>query len=240
MVRMRRHGRRSDEIRPIRITRDYLKDAEGSVLIELGDTRLICSATLQDGVPPFLRGSKRGWLTAEYGMLPRSAAQRIPRWRDAGRIHEIQRLIGRSLRAVTDLSQLNEQTIIVDCDVIQADGGTRTTAITGGFVALYDLVQKMSVQGMFKEFPISHFVAAVSCGIVESEILLDLNYEEDSNASADLNIVMTDEDRIVEIQGTAEGDAFTVKEMEMMMDLARTGVERLIETQRGSLTIELV
>jgi ribonuclease PH len=236
----RRDGREPDEIRPVHITRDYLKDVEGSVLAELGDTRLVCSATLQDGVPPFLRGSRQGWLTAEYGMLPRSASERISRRREAGRIHEIQRLIGRSLRAVTDLTQLNEQTIIVDCDVIQADGGTRTTAITGGFVALYDALQKMSVQGMFKSFPISHFVAAVSCGIVEGRILLDLNYEEDSNASADMNIVMTDEAKIVEIQGTAEGDTFTVEQMEKMVGLARQGIEKMIEVQRGCLSIDLV
>lgn len=237
---MRRDSRAPDAIRRIRITKDYLKDVEGSVLVELGETKLVCSATLQDGVPPFLRGSKQGWLTAEYGMLPRSASQRIPRWRDSGRIHEIQRLIGRSLRAVTDLTELNEQTIIIDCDVIQADGGTRTTAITGGFVALYDAVQKMSVQGMFKHFPISHFVAAVSCGIVEGQLLLDLNYEEDSNAGADMNVVMTDDDRAVEIQATAEGDTFTLEQMEEMVGLARKGIQELIEAQRGSLSIELV
>jgi ribonuclease PH len=237
---MRRDGRKPEQLRSISITREYLRDVEGSVLVELGETRLVCSATLQDGVPPFLRGSKQGWLTAEYGMLPRSASQRIPRWRDTGRIHEIQRLIGRSLRAVTDLSQLNEQTIIVDCDVIQADGGTRTTAITGGFVALYDAVQKMSVQGLFQTFPISNFVAAVSCGVVDGRILLDLNYEEDSSASSDLNIVMTDEDRVVEIQGTAEGDTFTMEQMNEMVNLARRGVNDLIEAQRKCLSIELV
>ncbi|MFQ5905059.1 MAG: ribonuclease PH, partial [bacterium] len=220
--------------------KDYLKDVEGSVLIELGETRLVCSATLQEGVPPFLKGSRQGWVTAEYGMLPRSTPQRIPRWRDSGRTHEIQRLIGRSLRSVADLSQLKDHTIIVDCDVIQADGGTRTTAITGGFVAFYEAVQKMSVQGMLESFPISHFVAAVSCGIVDDDMLLDLNYEEDSGASADMNVVMTDDGKIVEIQCTAERQTFTLDEMEQLIRMAKKGIEQLIEAQRGCVSIRLV
>ncbi len=237
---MRRDGRRPDELRPVRISRGFLKGVEGSVLVEMGETKLVCSATLQDGVPPFLRGSGQGWLTAEYGMLPRSSVQRIPRWRDAGRIHEIQRMIGRSLRAVIDLSRFREQTMIVDCDVIQADGGTRTAAITGGFVALYDAVQKMSAEGILEKFPISRFVAAVSCGIVQGEVLLDLNYDEDSSATADMNVVMTDDGNIVEIQGTAEGATFAVREMEEMIVLAREGIRELVEAQRTALSIEVV
>jgi ribonuclease PH len=237
---MRRDGRRPDQLRPIRIARDYLKGVEGSVFVEMGETKLVCSATLQDGVPPFLRGSGQGWLTAEYGMLPRSSAQRIPRWRDTGRIHEIQRMIGRSLRAVVDLSQFREQTLMVDCDVIQADGGTRTAAITGGFVALYDAVQKMSIEGSFEKFPISRFVAAVSCGMVQGEVLLDLNYDEDSSATADMNLVMTDDGKIVEIQGTAEGATFAVQEMETMVGLARKGIKELVDAQRAALSIEVV
>jgi ribonuclease PH len=237
---MRRDGRRPDQLRPIRITKDYLKGVEGSVFVEMGETKLVCSATLQDGVPHFLRGSGQGWLTAEYGMLPRSSAQRIPRWRDTGRIHEIQRMIGRSLRAVVDLSQFREQTMVVDCDVIQADGGTRTAAITGGFVALYDALQKMSIEGNFEKFPISRFVAAVSCGIVQREVLLDLNYDEDSSATADMNLVMTDDGKIVEIQGTAEGATFGVREMETMIDLAREGIKELVDAQRAALCIEVV
>lgn len=235
----RADGRRSDQLRPVKITKDYLKDVEGSVLIELGYTRLICSATLQDGVPPFLKGSRQGWVTAEYGMLPRSSFQRIPRWKDSGRTHEIQRLIGRALRAVTDLSLLGDHTVIVDCDVVQADGGTRTAAITGGFVALYEAVQKMSVQGMVDKFPISSFLAAVSCGIVYDEIFLDMNYEEDSNASADMNVVMTDDGRIVEVQCTAEGIAFAVEEMDNMIRVAQRGIAELIEVQRSCVSFEL-
>jgi ribonuclease PH len=236
---MRTDGRRPDQLRKIKITREYLKDVEGSVLIEVGHTRVICSATLEDGVPSFLKGRGQGWITAEYGMIPRSSAQRIPR-RESGRTHEIQRLIGRSLRAVTDLSQLRDRTIIVDCDVIQADGGTRTTAITGGFVALYEVLQKMSVQGMIQKFPAGHFVAAVSCGIVDGEVLLDLDYGEDSSASADMNLVMTDDGRIVEVQCTAEGDAFSVDEMERMMRVGKSGIEQLIETQRGCISFQIV
>lgn len=235
----RADGRKPDQLRSVKMTKDYLKDVEGSVLIELGHTRLICSATLQDGVPPFLKGSRQGWVTAEYGMLPRSSIQRIPRWRESGRTHEIQRLVGRSLRAVTDLSQLGDHTIIIDCDVVQADGGTRTAAITGGFVALYDAVQKMSVQGMVDKFPISHFLAAVSCGIVGGEIILDLNYEEDSSASADMNVVMTDDGKIVEVQCTAEGNTFAMDEMDRMIRVAQRGIEELIEVQRGCISFEL-
>jgi len=236
---MRRQGRKIDQLRPLKITRDYLKDVEGSVLIELGETKLICSATLQEGVPTFLKGSRQGWVTAEYGMLPRSSPQRIPRWRDSGRTYEIQRLIGRSLRAVTDLAQLKDNTIIVDCDVIQADGGTRTTAITGGFIAFYEAVQKMSVQGMVKRFPIAHFVAAVSCGIVDDEMLLDLNYDEDSCASADMNVVMTDDGKIVEVQCTAERETFSLDEMEQLIKMAKKGIEELVEAQRGCVSFEM-
>lgn len=236
---MRRQGRKTDQLRPLKITRDYLKDVEGSVLIELGETKLICSATLQEGVPTFLKGSRQGWVTAEYGMLPRSSPQRIPRWRDSGRTYEIQRLIGRSLRAVTDLAQLKDNTIIVDCDVIQADGGTRTTAITGGFIAFYEAVQKMSVQGMVKRFPIAHFVAAVSCGIVDDEMLLDLNYDEDSCASADMNVVMTDDGKIVEVQCTAERETFSLDEMEQLIKMAKKGIEELVEAQRGCVSFEM-
>ncbi len=233
---MRKQGSGAENLRDVRITRDYTKHAEGSVLVEFGDTRVICTASVEDGVPPFLRGKGSGWLTAEYSMLPRATQTRSPRessrGRVGGRTHEIQRLIGRSLRAVTDLTLLGERTIYIDCDVIQADGGTRTASITGAFVALSDAVRKLTSTGVLKRDPILESVAAVSVGIVDGVILLDLNYEEDSSAEVDMNFVMTASNRFVEVQGTAESKPFGIEEMDAMRALAISGITRLFEIQR--------
>jgi ribonuclease PH len=233
---MRKQGSAAENLRDVRITRDYTKHAEGSVLVEFGDTRVICTASVEDGVPPFLRGKGSGWLTAEYSMLPRATQTRSPRessrGRVGGRTHEIQRLIGRSLRAVTDLTLLGERTIYIDCDVIQADGGTRTASITGAFVALSDAVRKLTSTGVLKRDPILEAVAAVSVGIVDGAILLDLNYEEDSSAEVDMNFVMTASNRFVEVQGTAESKPFGIEEMDAMRALAISGITRLFEIQR--------
>jgi len=233
---MRKQGFGAENLRDVRITRDYTKHAEGSALVEFGDTRVICTASVEDGVPPFLRGKGSGWLTAEYSMLPRATQTRLPRessrGRVGGRTHEIQRLIGRSLRAVTDLSLLGERTIYIDCDVIQADGGTRTASITGAFVALSDAVRKLTSTGSLKCDPILEAVAAVSVGIVDGVILLDLNYEEDSSAEVDMNFVMTASNRFVEVQGTAESKPFGIEEMDAMRALAISGITRLFEIQR--------
>lgn len=233
---MRKQGFGAEDLRDVRITRDYTKHAEGSALVEFGDTRVICTASVEDGVPPFLRGKGSGWLTAEYSMLPRATQTRSPRessrGRVGGRTHEIQRLIGRSLRAVTDLTLLGERTIYIDCDVIQADGGTRTASITGAFVALSDAVRKLTSTGSLKRDPILEAVAAVSVGIVDGVILLDLNYEEDSSAEVDMNFVMTASNRFVEVQGTAESKPFGIEEMDAMRALAISGITRLFEIQR--------
>lgn len=233
---MRKQGFGAEDLRDVRITRDYTKHAEGSALVEFGDTRVICTASVEDGVPPFLRGKGSGWLTAEYSMLPRATQTRSPRessrGRVGGRTHEIQRLIGRSLRAVTDLTLLGERTIYIDCDVIQADGGTRTASITGAFVALSDAVRKLASTGSLKRDPILEAVAAVSVGIVDGVILLDLNYEEDSSAEVDMNFVMTASNRFVEVQGTAESKPFGIEEMDAMRALAISGITRLFEIQR--------
>lgn len=233
---MRRDGRAPDEIRPVRIIRNYMKYPEGSVLIEVGDTRVICTATVEDRVPPFLKDSGQGWITAEYSMLPRSTAERTQRdVQLRGRSQEIQRIIGRSLRAVVDLSSLGEMTIVMDCDVIQADGGTRTAAITGSFVALVDAIEWMMEQSLVRVSPIKDFVAAVSVGIVEGIPMLDLSYYEDSVADVDMNVVMTGGGKFVEIQGTAERMAFGDDEMEEMLRLARRGIEKLVEVQREAI-----
>lgn len=236
---MRLNGQGAESLRDIRITREYLKHAEGSVLVEFGDTKVICTASVEDGVPPFLRGKGSGWLTAEYSMLPRATHTRShresSRGKVGGRTHEIQRLIGRSLRAVMDLSILGERTIFIDCDVIQADGGTRTASITGAYVALADASRKLVSAGTLGINPVREAVAAVSVGIVDGEILLDLNYQEDSSAEVDMNFVMTSSKRFVEIQGTAESKPFGVEEMDAMRALAIEGISRLFEIQEEAL-----
>ena len=233
----RADGRQPDELRPVTITRRYLKHAEGSVLIELGDTRVICSASVEERVPPWLRGAGQGWVSAEYGMLPRSTVERTPReqFRPGGRVAEIQRLVGRSLRAAVDLDKLGERTIWIDCDVIQADGGTRTAAITGAFVALIDAVHLLRKTGAFSWWPLREFLAATSVGIVEGTSVLDLNFQEDSRARVDMNVVMTESGRLVEVQGTAEGLPFTRDELQQLLNLAERGIKRLVSFQKETL-----
>jgi len=217
------------------ITRTYLNDVEGAVLIEGGLTKVLCTATVQEDVPPFLRGKGQGWVTAEYGMLPRSSPQRIPREAGkgkSGRTQEIQRLIGRSLRVVVDMVKLGERTIILDCDVIQADGGTRTASITGAFLALWDACHTLVKNGKLADLPIKDFVAAISVGIVGQEALLDLNYQEDSNSEVDMNVVMTGSGHLIEVQGTAEKQAFSREQLNQLLDLAGAGIQQLIRRQR--------
>lgn len=232
-------GRDNEQLRPVKITRNYLKHAEGSVLIEMGDTKVICTASVEDKVPPFLKGLGKGWITSEYGMLPRSTEVRKPRDATRGRVDgrtmEIQRLIGRALRSVVDLSELGENTIYIDCDVIQADGGTRTASITGAFVAFVDAINVMLSQGKIKKMPIQSYVAAVSVGIKDGEILLDLNYAEDSTCQVDMNIVMTQNGDLVEIQGTGEEKPFTKQEMEQLIAVGEKGIMQLINYQKESL-----
>jgi ribonuclease PH len=232
---MRSNGRKADELRPVRIIRNYIKHAEGSVLIQLGDTKVICTATLEEKVPPFLRNSGRGWVTAEYSMLPRSTKTRTTRestqGRVGGRTHEIQRLIGRSLRAVMDLSVIGERTFWIDCDVVQADGGTRTASITGAYVALVDAIEYLRKQVSIPRNPMTDSVAAISVGLVDDQVLLDLNYEEDSKAEVDCNFVMTGQGRFIEIQGTAEGQPFSKEAYEKMMALAALGIDKLTAMQ---------
>ena len=236
---MRPTQRRPDELRPVRITRRYIRHAEGSVLVEFGDTRVICTASIEEKVPPFLKGRGQGWVTAEYGMLPRSTGTRMEReaarGKQSGRTQEIQRLIGRALRAVVDLSKISERTIHIDCDVIQADGGTRTAAITGAFVALHDAVQMMLREQMIGASPIRDYVAAVSVGVYEGVPVLDLDYQEDSACDTDMNVVMTETGGLVEVQGTAEGAPFSREQMIAMLDLAQTGIRQLIAIQRETL-----
>ena len=233
---MRTDGRKPKQLRPLRITPSYIKTADGSVLIEVGDTKVICTAKLEDRVPPFLRNSGKGWITAEYGMLPGSSQTRIgresARGKIGGRTHEIQRLIGRSLRAVADLKKLGEKTIWVDCDVIQADGGTRTASITGAYVALVEAVRRWLERGIITQDPIKDSVAAVSIGIIEGSILLDLAYEEDSRADVDMNFVMTGSGKFIEVQGTAESAPFTKKQMERMAEIAEQGIRELLKAQK--------
>ena len=233
----RSDGRGPNALRQARITGNYLKHAEGSVLMELGDTKVICSASVEERVPPFLRNTGKGWVTAEYSMLPRSTNTRTPREKGGGggRTFEIQRLIGRSLRSVTDLGAFGEKTLWIDCDVIQADGGTRTASITGAYVALVEAFQKMVESGMIEGIPVKDSVAAVSVGKVGGEVLLDLNYEEDSKAEVDMNVVMTGGGKFVEIQGTAEGDAFTKKEMDGLIKIAESGIKILTTIQKKAL-----
>lgn len=232
---MRAEGRPWNEIRDIRMTRDFLKYPEGSVLIEMGQTKVICTATIEDKAPAFLRNTGRGWLTSEYAMLPGSTQGRTDResarGRIGGRTHEIQRLIGRSLRAVTDLSTFGERTIFIDCDVIQADGGTRTASITGSFVALVDLFRKLQKRGLIDRIPVCDYVSAVSVGVVDDQILLDLNYEEDSRAEVDMNVIMTGSGLFIEIQGTAEKTPFGRERLNAMSALAEEGIRKLIKKQ---------
>lgn len=233
---MRPSGRATDELRPITITRNYTRHAEGSVLIECGDTRVLCNASVENSVPGFLRGKGRGWVTAEYGMLPRSTGSRMRReassGRQGGRTMEIQRLIGRALRASLDMDRLGERTITIDCDVIQADGGTRTTSITGAWVALSDAIQTLIDQGDLESSPIECQVAAISAGIYQGQAILDLDYAEDSQAHTDMNIVMNSNDGFIELQGTAEGGAFSDQELNTMLSLARTGIRQIFELQK--------
>ena len=233
---MRTNDRDFDVIRPITIIPDYMEFADGSALIEMGKTKVLATATIDEKVPPFLRGSGQGWITAEYSMLPRSTEKRTNRERTPGRIsgrtQEIQRLIGRSLRAAADLRILEERTVIIDCDVIQADGGTRSASITAGCVALALSLKKMMDNGVIDQMPLKHLVSAVSVGIVEGEMLLDLDYIEDSNAETDMNVVETDSGQIVEIQATAEKTPFTKKELHALLDLADKGIQTLITAQR--------
>jgi ribonuclease PH len=235
----RSDGRAPDEPRPLRFTRGAQRFAEGSCLIEVGLTQVMCAASVEGRVPQFLRGTGRGWVTAEYSMLPRSTSVRTPRevqqGRPSGRTQEIQRLIGRSLRAVTDLASMGERTVTVDCDVLVADGGTRTAAISGGYVALYDALRHLAEAGSLERVPVSEEVAAVSVGIIGSEMLLDLTYEEDVAAEVDMNVVMTASGGLVEVQGTAEGAAFMRDQLDHMLDLAAAGIERITKAQREAL-----
>ncbi|MPQ44923.1 ribonuclease PH [Clostridium tarantellae] len=236
---MRNFKRKKEQIRPVKITRSYTKYAEGSVLIEVGDTKVICTASIEDKVPPFLKGSGEGWITAEYNMLPRSTQTRkirdIAKLKVDGRTMEIQRLIGRALRSVVDMKALGEKTIWIDCDVIQADGGTRTTSITGAFVALVDAVNKLHKEKPFEIYPIRSFVSAVSVGIVEEEKLIDLCYEEDSKAIVDMNVVMTEEGCFIEIQGTGEERPFSREELNELLALAEKGAKQMIQHQKDTL-----
>ena len=234
----RSNGRALNEMRKVVLTPNVSRYAEGSCLVEFGNTKVLCTASLDSGVPPFLRNTGKGWVTAEYGMLPRATHTRVPReaakGKQTGRTQEIQRLIGRSFRSVVDLDKLGERQITVDCDVIEADGGTRTAAITGGFVALHLALSKIHKEGTIKTLPINSFVAAVSCGIVNGEPMLDLEYEEDSAAQVDANFIMTD-GKIVEVQGTAEGHPFSEEEFHNLMQLAKKGIGELILLQKKAL-----
>ncbi|TMH19710.1 MAG: ribonuclease PH [Betaproteobacteria bacterium] len=236
---MRPSERRPDELRPFAIDRHYTRHAEGSVLVAFGDTRVICTASAEEGVPGFLRGRGQGWVTAEYGMLPRSTHTRTEReaarGKQSGRTQEIQRLIGRSLRAVTDLAKLGERTVKIDCDVIQADGGTRTASVTGAFVALYDAVGTLLERGVLAASPIRDFVAAVSVGLFEGVPVLDLDYAEDSACETDMNVVMTGSGGFVEVQGTAEGEPFSTAQMGALVALAKQGIAELIAKQKAAL-----
>jgi len=230
----REDGRLINELRKIKVTKDYVKHAEGSCLIEFGETKVICTASVEDSVPPFLRNTGTGWVTAEYGMLPRSCTTRIRRDKamHSGRTQEIQRLIGRSLRGIIDLKGMGERTVKVDCDVIQADGGTRTASITGGFIALALALKKIKKQGYIEQIPLKDYVAAISVGIYNERPILDLNYIEDSNADMDMNVVMVGKGKFIEVQGTAEGVAFSKSEMDQLLDLAKKGIKELVEIQK--------
>jgi len=233
---MRSDRRTPEQMRPVEITVGFLQTAEGSALITVGNTRVLCAATVEESVPPFLRGSGKGWVTAEYSMLPRATTKRTPRevnkGRPSGRTHEIQRLIGRSLRAVVDQALLGERTVTLDCDVVQADGGTRTASVTGAFVALALALQQCVKYGMIKRLPLTDYVAATSVGILAGEPMMDLCYEEDSQAAVDMNVVMTGSGKFVEVQATAERNAFDDEQMARMLGLARAGIAELVEIQK--------
>ena len=240
---MRDDGRKLDQMRKIKIKRNVMKFAEGSCMIEVGNTKVICTASIEDKVPPFLRNTGKGWVTAEYGMLPRSCNTRIRRESSvgklSGRTQEIQRLIGRSMRSVVDLDKLGERTIWIDCDVIQGDGGTRTASITGSFIALIDALLSLKRENIFTELPVNDYVAAVSVGIVDGKPCLDLDYEQDSKAEVDMNIVMTGSKKLIEVQGTAEKNPFSKKELDRLISLAEKGIAQLITMQRKILKIDL-
>jgi len=232
-------GRAADALRPVRLTRNYTKHAEGSVLVEFGDTKVICTASIEEKVPGFLKGKGQGWMTAEYGMLPRSTHSRMDReaakGKQSGRTQEIQRLIGRSLRAAFDLNAFGERTLHLDCDVIQADGGTRTASITGAMVAAYDAFSKLAAAQAIPSIPVKHFVAAISVGVFQGLPVLDLDYVEDSDCDTDMNVVMTDAGHFVEVQGTAEGAAFDRSTMNRLLDLAEAGIADLVKLQKAAL-----
>ena len=228
-------GRNNDQLRKVTISRNYIKHAEGSCLIELGQTKVICTASREETVPPFLRGSGTGWITAEYGMLPRSTHTRMNREREkvSGRTFEIQRLIGRSLRSVFEVKKIGERTIKIDCDVIQADGGTRTAAITGGFIALVDCLISMKKEDTILDIPIKDYIAATSVGIYQNQFILDLAYTEDSKAQVDMNVVMTGKGKFVEVQATAEKESFSKEDLDKLLALAKNGIEDLVDLQRN-------
>lgn len=228
-------GRKPDQMRKIKVTRNYMKNAEGSCLIEFGSTKVICTASVEDNVPPFLKGSGKGWVTAEYGMLPRSCGSRIKREKTSGRSEEIQRLVGRSLRSIINMDAIGERTIRIDCDVLEGDGGTRTASITGGFIALAQSLQWMKKQGMIKELPLKDYVAAVSVGVFQGTPVLDLNYAEDSKADVDMNIVMVGRGQFVEVQGTGEGGTFSEAQMASLLKLAKKGIKELLLIQKKAL-----
>ena len=236
---MRPSQRQSDQLRLVRLTRNFTRHAEGSVLVEMGDTQVLCTASIEENVPPFLRGKGRGWVTAEYGMLPRAthtrSAREAAKGKQTGRTQEIQRLIGRALRSVVDLKALGERQITLDCDVLQADGGTRCASITGAWVALYDACEKLVTSGKLAENPVRDHVAAISVGIYKGSPVLDLDYPEDSDCDTDMNVVMTGSGGIVEIQGTAEGEPFTRQQMNALTDLAEAGIRQLIAAQQSAL-----
>lgn len=233
---MRQNGRKESALRTLDITRNYLKDVEGAVLIEMGHTKVICTATLENRVPPFLRDKKQGWVTAEYAMIPRSSPERIARestrGKVGGRTQEIQRLIGRALRSVIDMKALGERTLRIDCDVIQADGGTRTASITGAFIAVVDALRFIQKKGQITHLPMRDYLAAVSVGKIDGTLMLDLDYPEDSRAEVDMNVVMTGQGKYVEVQGTAEGEPFQKEELDGLLSLASDGIRELIERQR--------
>ena len=239
---MRIDGRKNDQLRSVKVIRKYTKYAEGSVFIEVGDTKVICNVSVEDKVPPFLKGTGEGWITAEYNMLPRSTETRkvrdIARLKIDGRTMEIQRLIGRALRSVVDLKALGEKTLWVDCDVIQADGGTRTTSITGAFIAMVDAVNKLHKRRPFKIYPIRNYLAATSVGVVNDEKLLDLCYLEDSKAKVDMNLIMTDEGKFVEIQGTGEENPFSREELNELLSLGEKGIRQMINVQKDALKMD--
>lgn len=234
MVRI--DGRNSSQLRPVKITRNYIKYAEGSALIEVGDTKVICTASIEERIPPFKKESGEGWVTAEYAMLPRATGSRntrdISKLKLNGRSQEIQRLIGRSLRTIVDLKLLGERTITIDCDVIQADGGTRTASITGSYIALVDACQKLIDTGLISKMPVIGFVAATSVGMVNDEALLDLCYIEDSSAGVDMNVIMSDKGEFIEIQATGEKTSFSKKQLDVLLNLAQSGIEKLIQIQK--------